>query len=126
MAVSEISGSAKNKELFLFARDLIDNLKKDKNVLVAGRALMIIYPDLDYHIFVTADLVKRIERKCIQYNIDPLSEKGLEIKENVVKRNTLQKEAGYYNLSEKTIVVDVTDTKSVDESTDKVLEVFRK
>ena len=126
MAVSEISGSAKNKELFLFARDLIDNLKKDKNVLVAGRALMIIYPDLDYHIFVTADLAKRIERKCIQYNIDPLSEKGLEIKENVVKRDTLQKEAGYYNLSEKTIVVDVTDTKSVDESTDKVLEVFRK
>ena len=38
-------------------------IKKDKNVLVAGRALMIIYPDLDYHIFVTADLVKRIERK---------------------------------------------------------------
>lgn len=126
IAVSEISGSAKNKELFLFARDLIDNLKETKNVLVAGRALMTIYPAIDYHIFVTADLDKRIERKCIQYNVDPASEKGLEIKDNVIKRDALQKESGYYDLSEKTIVVDVTDSKSAEESTDKVLEIFMK
>ena len=29
MAVSKVSGSAKNKELFLFARDLIDDLRNE-------------------------------------------------------------------------------------------------
>ena len=39
MAVSKISGSVKNKELFLFARSLIDELKERYNVIVANKAL---------------------------------------------------------------------------------------
>lgn len=122
MAVSKISGSAKNKELFLFARNLIDDLKKEYNVIVAGRSLMIIYPGLDYHLFITASLDERVRRKCIQYNVDVNSDKGLEIRENVKMRDELQEKSGYYKLYDNTIVIDVTESKSVQESTEKVLK----
>lgn len=125
MAVSKISGSAKNKELFLYAKELIDNLKIKYNVIVAGRSLMIIYPELDYHLFITASINERVRRKCIQYGVEVSSEKGKEIRENVITRDTLQEKAGYYKLSPNTIVIDVTELKSVEESTDKVLEIIK-
>ena len=87
MAVSKISGSAKNKDLFLFARNLIDELKEKYNVIVAGRSLMIIYPNLDYHLFITASIDERVRRKCIQYNVDVNSEEGKKIRENVITRD---------------------------------------
>ena len=122
MAVSKISGSAKNKELFLFARDLIDDLKKQYNVIVAGRSLMIIYPALDYHLFITASIDERVRRKCIQYNVDTNSDEGIKIRENVITRDTLQEKSGYYKIYDNTIVIDVTNSKSVEESTNIVLE----
>ena len=127
MAVSVISGSAKNKDLFLYARSLIDNLKKEYNVIVAGRALMIIYPDLDYHFMITADLEERVRRKCIQYGIeyDKDNDKVNEIRENVSTRDKLQEESGYYKLYPNTLVIDITDTKDVEESTEKVLEYIK-
>lgn len=119
LAVSTVGGKAKNENLFKFARNLIDELKKDNNVVVAGRSLMTIYPDTDYHLFITASLEERVKRKCIQYEN---KEKYEEIKENIIKRDKLQEEAGFYKLSPKTIVLDVTDCKSVSESTKLVLE----
>ena len=53
LAVSIIGGIADNTKLFEFSRNLIDELKKENNVIVSGRALMEIYPKLDYHLFVT-------------------------------------------------------------------------
>ena len=47
LAVSIIGGIADNTKLFEFARDLINDLRKDYNVIVSGRSLMKIYPDLD-------------------------------------------------------------------------------
>lgn len=125
MAVSKISGSAKNKELFLYARELIDNLKKEYNVIVAGRSLNIIYPGLDYHLFITASIDERVRRKCIQYDVDVNSEKGKEIRENVITRDVLQEKSGYYKISDNTIVIDVTNSKSVEESTEIVLSYIK-
>ena len=88
------------------------------NVIVSGRALTTIYPDLDYHFFVTADLEERVNRKCIQYGN---KEKFEEIKANIVKRDKLQEEAGFYKLSKNTKEIDVTECKTVQESTKKVL-----
>ena len=119
LAVSKIGGSANNKNLFLFSRDLINDLKKDHNVILSGRSLMKIYPESDYHFFITASLDERVKRKCIQYNNEKSYE---EIKENIETRDKLQKEAGFYDYSDITQEIDVTDCKSVEESTEKVFK----
>ena len=45
-----------------------------------------------------------------------------EIRENIIKRDKLQEDAGFYKLSPSTIVIDVTNCKSAQESTKLVLE----
>ena len=72
MAVSLAGKSANNKNLFLFVRKMIDDLKKDYNVILSGRSNTKIYPDLDYNFFVTASIEERVNRKYNQYtgNID--------------------------------------------------------
>ena len=122
LAVSIIGGIADNTKLFEFSRNLINELRKDYNVIVSGRALMEIYPNLDYHIFVTASLEERVKRKCIQYK-----EKNnrLSVKRNIKIRDRLQKIAGFYKIYPNTIQIDVTDYKTVQESTDKVLETIK-
>ena len=45
-----------------------------------------------------------------------------EIKENIEKRDILQEKAGYYKKYENTIEIDVSDCKTIEESTKKVLE----
>jgi len=122
LAVSEGGGKADNVALFKFARELIDNLKKDYNVIVAGRSIMLIYPDTDYHFFITASLEERVRRKCIQYKGEVREE---EVRENIIKRDELQEKAGFYKLDEKTIRIDVTECKTVEESTNKVLEKIK-
>ncbi len=122
LAVSKVGGMADNKGLFKFAKDLIDNLKKQYNVIISGRSIMEIYPDTDYHFFITADLDERIKRKCIQYKGEVSAE---EVHNNIIKRDELQEKAGFYNISPKTIKIDVTDCKTVDESVNKVLEKIK-
>ena len=66
MAVSKAANIADNKTLFLFARNIINKYKEKFNVIVSGRSLMLIYPDLDYHFFITASLDERVKRKLKQ------------------------------------------------------------
>ena len=120
IAVSSLGGRTNEKSLYLFAKELIDNLKEKYNVVISGRDLMKIYPDCDYHIFVTADLEERVKRKASQYE----NENFEEVKNNILKRDKLQEEAGYYKLSEITKVVDVTNCKTAEESTNKVLSLI--
>lgn len=61
--------------------------KQQFNVIVSGRDLMRIYPNLDYHLFITADLEERIKRKMKQYGQNASYD---EIKENILKRDELQ------------------------------------
>ena len=84
MAVSTVGGKADNRKLFEFAKKLIDTYKVRYNVIVSGRALTTIYPDLDYHFFIIADLEERVKRKCQQYND---KEDYEEIKNNIIKRD---------------------------------------
>lgn len=119
LAVSEIGTSANNKNLYIFGRKIIDEFKEKYNVIVSGRALMQIYPDLDYHFLITASLEERIRRKSIQYEgkVDLA-----ELRQNIVTRDDLQKNAGFYKKYDKTTVIDITDCKTVEDSTKKVLE----
>lgn len=122
VAVSTIGGSADNKNLFIFARNLINDLKKNYNVIVSGRSVMKIYPDCDYHFFIVADLDERVKRKCSQYEN---KENFEEIKQNIIKRDELQEKAGFYEYTPITIEIDVTDCKSVEESTTRVMEKIK-
>ena len=119
LAVSLIGGITDNSKLFEFARNLIDDLRKENNVIVSGRALMQIYPNMDYHLFITASLEERVKRKCIQYKE---KEDIKAVKKNIKTRDFLQKLAGFYKIYPSTIKIDVTECKSVEESTNKVLE----
>lgn len=122
LAVSVIGGKADNEGLFKFARGLIDSLKENFNVIISGRSIMQIYPDTDYHFFITASLEERIKRKCIQYKGEVDKE---EVRNNIIKRDELQEKAGFYKLHSKTIEIDVTECKTVEESTSKVLEKIK-
>lgn len=122
MAVSKAGGMADNKKLFEYSKKLIDEMKEKSNVIVSGRALMTIYPELDYHFFITADLDERVRRKCMQYKNQ---EEFNAIKKNIETRDELQEKAGFYKLSQNTQVIDVTDCDSVEASTKKVLEKIK-
>lgn len=119
IAVSEIGTIANNEKLYLFGRELIDSFKQKYNVIVSGRALMEIYPSLDYHFLITATLEERIRRKSIQYERKIDLE---ELKQNIIQRDKLQEGAGYYKKYSKTQVIDITNCKDVQESTCEVLK----
>ncbi len=118
LAVSEVSRTAENQAAFLFVHDLIENLKKDYHVIFSGRATMKIYPACDYHFFVIADLAERVRRKCMQYKNQ---EKEEVIRKNIIQRDALQEKSGFYEYSPITIEIDVTNCKTVEESTNQVL-----
>ena len=122
MAVSEVGTIANNENLYIFGRNLINDLKQNFNVIVSGRDLMKIYPGLNYHFLITASLKERIRRKSIQYkgNVDLE-----ELKDNIQKRDELQEKAGYYKQYDNTIVVDITNCKTVEESTKEVLKFIQ-
>lgn len=122
MAVSVIGGIADNTKLFEFARNLINELRKEHNIILSGRSIMQIYPNVDYHLFITASLEERVKRKCIQYNEKNYKK---DVKRNIKIRDMLQKMAGFYKIYPNTIQIDVTDCKTVEESTKKVLEYIK-
>ena len=119
LAVSIVGGIADNTNLFKYAENLINELKKENDVIVSGRSIMKIYPETDYHLFITASLDERVKRKCIQYKG---KETKKEVRKNIKIRDLLQKIAGFYKIYPNTIKIDVTDCKSVKESTQKVME----
>lgn len=123
LAVSIAGKSADNSHLYLFGKTLIDMYKKNFNVIVSGRDLMKIYPNLDYHFLITASLEERVRRKCIQYNKENADE---EIRQNIVKRDEIQELAGYYKRYDNTIEVDVTNCKNSEEGAKEVLEYINK
>lgn len=122
LAVSEVSNTANNQKAFVFVYELVEALKKQYHVIFSGRAIMKIYPKCDYHFFVIADLDKRVERKCMQYKNQ---EKEQEIRNNIVKRDELQRKSGFYEYSPITIEIDVTDCETIEDSTNKVLQKIK-
>ncbi len=122
MAVSMAGNSADNSNLFIYLRKIIDNYKKQYNVIVSGRAIMEIYPDVDYHFFITASLEERVKRKRNQYNKSiPIEE----LTEHIKQRDILQEKAGFYKKYSNTITIDVTNCKTVEESTNEVCKYLK-
>lgn len=117
LAVSKISGMANNQNAYEILKGYIDSYRQKYNIIFSGRDTKKIYPELNYHIFLIAEIDKRVEWKSTQYN----KESKERIKENILKRDKLQKETGYYNTYEDTIIIDVSKNNSVDESTKQVL-----
>lgn len=118
LAVSIAGKEADNTQLFIFAKKLINNYKEKFNVIISGRDLMSIYPEIDYHFFITASLEERVRRKCIQYN-ETVNKKQIE--DNIMKRDELQDKSGFYKKYEKTIEVDVTKCNDAKEGAEKIL-----
>ena len=119
MAVSKISNIANNENVYKIVKEYIDKYKQEYTVIFSGRDTMAIYPDLDYHFFITADIDKRVKWKATQYDDE---EAIKNIKTNILKRDELQEKSGYYQTYDNTIVVDVSNSNSVEESTKMVLE----
>lgn len=120
MAVSTIARDANNASFYTFGKTLIDNYKKQYNIIISGRDLMKIYPELDYHFFITADLDERVNRKMGQYTNEEITKE--ELRKHIEERDKLQEESGFYKRYDKTIDVDVTDCKDAKQSAKKVLE----
>lgn len=122
MAVSIVGNVANNAKLYSFGKNIIEKYKEKYNVIVSGRDLVNIYPELDYHFLLTASLEERINRKYTQYKGNVSKE---EIEENIKKRDELQEKTGYYIIHSNTIQVDVTDCKTIEEATNKVFEYIK-
>lgn len=118
MAVSKISNIASNDNAYKIVREYIEFYKENNNVIFSGRDTMKIYPEIDYHFFLEANVDKRVKWKAKQYE-NKTDEKI--IKENILKRDELQEKSGYYKIYDNTIVIDVSNSKSVEESTKMVL-----
>ena len=112
--VSKISNIANNNNAYKIVKQYIDNYKNDYNVIFSGRHTKEIYPELDYHFFLTADIDKRVEWKSKQYGDD--IDKKL-VKDNIEQRDKLQEKSGYYKIYDDTIVVDVSNSESIEDST---------
>ena len=120
MAVSKIAKDADNSKFYAFGKKLIDIYKQEYNLIISGRDLMRIYPQLDYHFFITADVEERVNRKMKQYSNSEIAKE--ELSKHIQERDKLQEESGFYKRYDKTIDIDVTDCKSAEESAKKVFE----
>lgn len=123
MAVSIVSGIANNKRLYEFGKKVIQHFQNKFNIILSSRDIMRMYPDADYHFLITASLEERIRRKYIQYKGKIEKE---ELKQIIQKRDELQRVNGYYNIYEKTRIIDVTDCQNVHKSAERVLESIYK
>lgn len=119
IAVSSVSNVANNEKLYEFGRRIIDDYREKYNVILASRDIVKMYPEVTYHFFIEASLEERVNRKYIQYNGEISKEK---IREMIVKRDELQDKTGYYKIYDITKKIDVTNCKTVEESTNKVLK----
>ena len=72
--------------------------------------------------FIIAEIQERIRRKYIQYKGKKTKK---QIEQTIRKRDELQDDSGYYNIYDKTQVIDVTNCTSVEEATKKVLEYVK-
>lgn len=122
MAVSKVSNVAKNEQLYEFGKNLIDEYRKDYNIILSSRDIIKMYPDVTKHFFIDASIEERTNRKYMQYNKEISKE---QIKEMILARDELQEKSGYYKIYPQTQIIDVTECKSAKESAQKVLEKMK-
>lgn len=119
MAVSQVSNVANNEKLYQFGKRLIDEFRKNYNVILSSRDIVKMYPDFTYHFFIDASIEERTNRKYMQYNKKIKKE---EIRKMIEERDKLQEKTGYYKIYPQTKIIDVTKCKTVKEATEKVFQ----
>lgn len=122
MAVSKVSNVAKNEQLYEFGKNLIDEYRKDYNIILSSRDIIKMYPDVTKHFFIDASIEERTNRKYMQYNKEIPKE---QIKEMILARDELQEKSGYYKIYPQTQIIDATECKNAKESAQKVLEKMK-
>ncbi len=122
MGVSKFTGKVDWDSLNKFVSDKVNEIRKNHNVILAGRGLINLYDDLTSHVFITADLKVRVERRFNQYK-GTVSKEIIE--QEIIERDRLHEESGFNKKSEKTIEVDVTNCQSPKEATDLVINVLK-
>ena len=123
IAVSIVSNIANNEKLYEFGKDLIDEYRKNYNVILSSRDIVKMYPDVTYHFFIDASLEERTNRKYMQYNKEIPKE---QVKEMIKLRDELQEKSGYYVIYPQTKILDVTNCKSAKEAEELVLESMKR
>ena len=119
IAVSKVSNVADNTKLYEFGKKLIDEYRKDYNIILSSRDIVKMYPDVTKHFFVDASIEERTNRKYMQYNKQIPKE---QIKEMIQTRDELQERSGYYKIYSQTQIIDVTNCKNAKESAQMVLK----
>ena len=118
IAVSNVSNVADNTKLYAFGKKLIDNFREKYHIILSSRDIMKMYPETNYHFFITAELEERVNRKFMQYNGDIPKE---QLRKNIMQRDILQEKSGYYKIYPITEKIDVTDCNTIEEATQKLL-----
>lgn len=117
IGVSKMASEVNNEMLFKFAHDIIEQYRKNYNIIVSARNLIGIYPEMTCFVYITADVEERIKRRYSQYNgkynID-------EIRNMIIQRDLLHEKAGFNKNFERTIKVDVTNCESKEIATNLV------
>ena len=121
IGVSKMANQADNSRLFAFAHQIIQEYSKKFNIIVSARDLVKIYPKMDLHIFITASLEERVQRRYNQlkgeYTID-------EVRNSVIQRDILHEKSGFNETFDKTVKVDVTGDSSAKESAKKIFDKY--
>ena len=109
--IGGLIGDKLNKKLEI----IIDDIKKYNNVLINARRPVVVYPNLDKHIFLRADFEKRLQRKQAMYqeNYNVSFEK-------LKKRDITEEQNGFLDIYPFTKVIDTTNL-SKDSMIDEVL-----
>lgn len=119
IATSKISNVANNDKLYEFGRNIIEKFKQKYNVILSSRDIVNMYPKVDYHFLLIADIDERVRRKIGQYK-GKITEQ--ELKKHIEERDKLQQESGYYKIHPITRVIDVTNLKTPEDTMNKLLE----
>lgn len=121
IGVSKMANMADNSKLFAFAHQIVQEYSKNFNLIVSARDLVKIYPEMDLHIFITASLEERVQRRYNQlkgkYTID-------EVRNSIVERDILHEKAGFNETFDKTVKIDVTKDVSAKESAKKIFDNY--
>ena len=121
IGVSKMANQADNSKLFAFAHQIIQEYSKKFNIIVSARDLVKIYPKMDLHIFITASLEERVQRRYNQlkgeYTID-------EVRNLIIQRDILHEKSGFNETFDKTVKVDVTGDSSAKESAKKIFDKY--
>lgn len=119
IGVSVMAANSNNEELYKFARQILDSYKEKFNVIFSARDIITIYPNLTCHVYITADLKERVQRRYNQYEGKYTIE---EVQKMILKRDELHEKSGFNKMGKNSITIDVTECKDAKESAQKVLQ----